>query len=174
MCVLSGGECVPRMTGGVSPFTSWGLTDLIGRPRPRVGLGVRNMSRTLNLRQNVCQSWSGWPSHSRLGTATSIASHGGPAGPGRSRWTGWATWPGSFRSSRNGTRSVGPRDSGRTVFFPVGTDRPARRRPAALDRPGLSPVPFHGPTRLGRACVAYLFQGSPASLRSQPLPCTIV
>ena len=43
-----------------------------------------------------------------------------------------------FRSSRNGTRSEGPRDSGRTVFFPVGTDRPARRRPAALDRPGLT------------------------------------
>jgi hypothetical protein len=32
----------------------------------------------------------------------------------------------------------GRSDSGRTVFFPVGTDRPARRRPAALDRPGHS------------------------------------
>jgi hypothetical protein len=61
----------------------------------------------------------------------------------------------SFRSSRNGTRSVGPRDSGRTVFFPIGTDRPARRRPAALDRhrARFSLVPFHGPTRLGRVCV---------------------
>ena len=30
--------------------------------------------------------------------------------------------------------------------FPVGTDRPARRRPAALDRP-VTPVPFAGPAR---------------------------
>jgi hypothetical protein len=30
------------------------------------------------------------------------------------------------------------------VFFPVGTDRPARRRPAALDRP-VTPVPCYGP-----------------------------
>jgi hypothetical protein len=33
------------------------------------------------------------------------------------------------------------------VFFPVGTDRLARRRPAALDRP-VSPVPCIGPARL--------------------------
>ena len=38
----------------------------------------------------------------------------------------------------NGARPEGPSDSGRTRFFPVGTDRPARRRPAALDRPGHS------------------------------------
>ena len=41
----------------------------------------------------------------------------------------------------------GPRDSGRTVFFPVGADRPARRRPATLDLPILS-RPFPGPTRM--------------------------
>ena len=33
------------------------------------------------------------------------------------------------------------------VFFPVGTDRPARRRPAALDHP-VSPVPGIGPAGL--------------------------
>jgi hypothetical protein len=45
-----------------------------------------------------------------------------------------------YRSSRNGTSPEETRDSGRTGFFPVGTDpgRPARRRPAALDRPGHS------------------------------------
>jgi hypothetical protein len=36
-----------------------------------------------------------------------------------------------YRSSRNGTRPYGPSDSGRTCVLPVGTDRPARRRPAA-------------------------------------------
>ncbi len=37
-----------------------------------------------------------------------------------------------YRSSRNGTRPYGPSDSGRTCVLPVGTDRPARRRPAAV------------------------------------------
>ena len=65
------------------------------------------------------------------------------------------------------------------MFFPVGTDRPARRRPAALDRPGSLPSLFT--VRPGWAVLvsaAYnlyadaLFQGdrrSPASLRSQEI-----
>jgi hypothetical protein len=36
-----------------------------------------------------------------------------------------------YPSSRNGTRPYGPSDSGRTCVLPVGTDWPARRRPAA-------------------------------------------
>ena len=51
-----------------------------------------------------------------------------------------------YRFSRNGASPEGTSDSGRTGFFPVGTDRPARRRPAALDRPGHS-RPLRG--RLG-------------------------
>ncbi len=75
----------------------------------------------------------------------------------------------------------GPRDLGRTVFFPVGTDRPARRRPAALDRPGSLQSLFLGRRLrtgnwagvLSAAYIFYavgLFQGarrSPSSLRLQ-------
>ncbi len=81
----------------------------------------------------------------------------GPAGTRRSptrdnesEWTGPGRDSGNselYRSSRNGTSPKGTRDSGRTGFFPVGTDRPARRRPAALDRPGPSLPPLVGPTR---------------------------
>ncbi len=52
----------------------------------------------------------------------------------------------------NGARPEGPSDSGRTRFFPVGTDRPARRRPVALDsldRPGHS-RPLLGRLGLGK------------------------
>jgi hypothetical protein len=49
-----------------------------------------------------------------------------------------------------GARPEGPSDSGRTRFFPVETDRPVRRRPAALDRPGHS-RPLLG--RLGKLAV---------------------
>jgi hypothetical protein len=48
-------------------------------------------------------------------------------------------------------RGEGPSDSGRTVLFSVGTDRPARRRSAALDSPDHS-RPFVGPTRTRMAC----------------------
>ncbi len=45
------------------------------------------------------------------------------------------------------------------LFFPVGTDRPARRRPAALDRdhPPASPVPGIGPAGL-ESCVSACVQ----------------
>jgi hypothetical protein len=53
------------------------------------------------------------------------------------------------RPSRNGTGPYGPSDSGRRCVLPVGTDRPARRRPAAATarRHRADSLPSLGPTK---------------------------
>ncbi len=85
---------------------------------------------------------------------------------------------GTRSESDEQTRSVGPRDSGRTVFFPGGRNGPARPSAAGRSRPPDS-LPFlPGPTRMelhGRAtailfCVSVYTLYMPVTICRRP-PC---